>query len=185
MQKFELKKGLIQVYTGGGKGKTSAALGLALRAVGYNLKVCVIQFLKGSPTGELRSAEKLEPYLKIEQWGRKPLPEHGRVWVRKGKVAKEDKDMAQNALERAHKILTGGEFDVVILDEINVALYFGLIQLDKVLGLIEMKPPEVELVLTGQKAPKEIIEVADLVTEMVKVKHPFDQGIPGREGIEY
>ena len=185
MERIEFHEGLVQVYTGAGKGKTSAALGLALRATGYGLRVCVIQFLKGSPTGELKSAEKLAPFLQIEQWGRKSSDPDGRAWVRKGLVREEDRSMAQKALKRAREIILNKEFDILILDEINVALFFGLLELRQVLELIRAKPAEIELILTGQKAPKEILAAADLVTETVKIKHPFDRGMPARKGIEY
>jgi cob(I)alamin adenosyltransferase len=173
-----LEKGLVQVYTGNGKGKTSTAFGLALRAVGRGLRVYIIQFIKGGfDYGELHVIEKL-PNLQLKAFGR------GRFVTQKP-PAKEDVKLAEDALNLARDVVRSGEYDVVILDEANVALDLKLISLDTVLELIRNKPKHVELVLTGRYAPREIIEIADLVTEMREVKHPFDKGFPARKGIEY
>ncbi len=172
------RQGLVQVYTGNGKGKTTAALGLAFRASGHGLKTYIIQFMKGEIYyGELGAAEKLSETITIKQMGRPDF-------VDKKNPARVDIEMAEEALKLARELITGGKYDLVILDEINVALDFGLIKLDDVLEIIDKKPPEVELILTGRYAPKEIIERADLVTEMVEVKHPYNAGIEARVGIE-
>jgi cob(I)alamin adenosyltransferase len=174
---MRLQKGLVQVYTGNGKGKTTASLGLALRAIGRGLKVYMIQFMKGSKYGELLAAEKLESF-KIVQYGRASF-------VDKDKPAEIDISYAREALEHAEKIITSGDYDLVILDEINVALNYKLIPLEKVIALISKKPRHVELLLTGRYAPKKLVELADLVTEMLDIKHPFTEGVLAREGIDY
>ena len=173
-----MEKGLIQVYTGNGKGKTTAALGLALRAVGHGLKVLIIQFMKGNINyGELESAKKLSPYLTIKQMGRETF------------VSKTDPDpidikLAQEGFSLAKKAIENGEYDIVILDEINVAIDYGLIPLSDLLDVLDTKPLGVELLLTGRNAKPEILERADLVTEMVDRKHYYKKGIPARHGIE-
>jgi cob(I)alamin adenosyltransferase len=174
----KLQQGLVQVYTGNGKGKTSAAFGLALRAMGRGLKVYVVQFIKGGfDYGELYVVGKL-PNLKLKAFGRGEF-------VTEKPPGKEDVELAQEALALAELVVKSGEYDIVILDEINVALNLKLINLDEVLELINNKPKHVELILTGRYAPSEIIETADLVTEMKEVKHPFNKGYKAREGIEY
>ncbi len=172
-----MERGYVQVYTGNGKGKTTAALGLALRAVGRGLKVCILQFIKGGgPYGEHLIAEKLAPYLKIIQTG-KP------GWVNTKDIS-EDRLLAQEALEQARQLLTSGDYDLMILDEINGAAGFGLIDVEQILELISLKPERVELVLTGRNAHERVIEAADLVTEMREVKHYYKAGVPARIGIE-
>ncbi len=174
----KLEKGLVQVYTGDGKGKTSAAFGLALRAAGRGLKVYIIQFIKGGfDYGELYVVDKVQG-ITLKAFGR------GKFVLAKP-PEKEDVKLAQEALQLAEKVLEDAEYDVVILDEINVALSLQLIELDRVLQLIKSKPKHVELVLTGRGAPKEIIQLADLVTEMKEIKHPYVRGVPARKGIEY
>lgn len=172
-----MERGLIQVYTGNGKGKTTAALGLALRAVGHGLKVLMVQFMKGSDCGELESAQKLSPYLTIKKVGRE-------TFVFKNKIDPLDLKMAQEGFSLARKGIENEEYDIVILDEINVAIDFGLIPLSDLLRLIDSKPETVELILTGRNAKPEILERADLVTEMVEKKHYYSKGIPARKGIE-
>jgi cob(I)alamin adenosyltransferase len=172
-----LEKGLVQVYTGSGKGKTSAAFGLALRALGRGLKVYVIQFIKGGfDYGELYMVGKLSD-LKLKAFGR------GRFIT--DKPTGEDIRLAEDALRLAKQVIESGEYDIAILDEINVALDLRLIKLDEVLDLIKNKPRNVEIVLTGRSAPEEIIDIADLVTDMKEVKHPFSKGCQARKGIEY
>jgi cob(I)alamin adenosyltransferase len=169
---------LVQVYTGEGKGKTTAALGLAMRAAGHGLRVYIIQFMKGWPNyGELKSVGG-HPQITLRQFGR---PE----FVDPEKPEPADVEMAKEALREARQVLTSGSYDLVILDEVNVALKYGLIELKEVLTLIEEKPQDIELILTGRYAPPEVIERADLVTEMREVKHPYRIGIKGREGIEW
>jgi cob(I)alamin adenosyltransferase len=174
----KLEKGLVQVYTGDGKGKTTAAFGLALRAVGRRFNVYVIQFIKGGfDYGELYVVEKL-PNLTLKAFGRGKF-------VTEKPANKEDMKLAEEALALAEEVVKNGEYDLVVLDEINVALKLKLIALERVLELVKSKPKHVELVLTGRNAPKEIVEVADLVTEMCEIKHPFRKGYPARMGIEY
>jgi len=174
----KLDRGLVQVYTGNGKGKTSAAFGLALRAIGRGLKVYIIQFIKGGfDYGELYTIDKL-PNLKLKAFGR------GKFIIEKP-AGKEDVALAEEALALAEKVVKSDEYDIVILDEINVALSLRLISLEKVLELIKNKPKHVELVLTGRNAADEIVEAADLVTEMKEIKHPFSKGYQARKGIEY
>ena len=173
-----IEKGLVQVYTGDGKGKTSAAFGLALRAIGRGLRVYIIQFIKGGfDYGELYIIDKL-PNLTLKSFGR------GKFITAK-QPEKEDIKLANDALKLATKIVQSGENDIVILDEINVAISLNLIDPEEVIRLIQTKPLHVELVLTGRNAPEKIIELADLVTEMKEVKHPFKKGQPARIGIEY
>ncbi len=170
--------GMVQVYTGHGKGKTTAALGLALRAIGHGLKVYMIQFMKGDPHyGELRAAKHL-PGFTVRQFGR-------RDYVDRQHPTEEDILLARQGLAHARKIVASGEFDVIILDEINVALDFKLLDVNEVLALIEGKPARTELLLTGRYAPKEIVQVADLVTEMKEIKHYFQRGRKARNGIEH
>jgi cob(I)alamin adenosyltransferase len=178
MVKQKLEKGLIQVYTGRGKGKTSAAFGIALRAVGRGLRVYMIQFIKGGfDYGELYIVKRL-PNFKLEAFGR------GR-FVTEVPPAEEDVKLAKEALKLAKKVVSDGQHDIVILDEINVALHLKLIGIDEVTDLIRNKPEHVELVLTGRDAPPEVIEMADLVTEMREIKHPYAKGARPRKGIEY
>lgn len=172
-----LERGCIQVYTGNGKGKTTAALGLAFRAVGRGLNVCVFQFIKGGGRyGEHLAAEKLAPLLTIIQTGRPG-------WVNTTDIT-EDRRAAQEAFVRAKELLTSGEYDLFICDEINGAVGFGLIDVEQVLELISCKPEKTELVLTGRNAHQQIIEAADLVTEMREIKHYYKAGVPARSGIE-
>jgi len=173
-----LEKGLVQVYTGDGKGKTSAAFGLALRAIGRGLKVYVVQFIKGGfDYGELHIVERL-PNLQLATFGRGKF-------ITNLPPSKEDVKLAREAFELAKKVVRSGEHDIVILDEINVALNLKMIGTEEVKELIKNKPEHVELILTGRYAPAQILEVADLVTEMREVKHPYAQGVPPRKGIEY
>jgi cob(I)alamin adenosyltransferase len=174
----KLEKGLVQVYTGNGKGKTSAAFGLALRAIGRGLKVYIVQFIKGGfDYGELYVVDKL-PNLTLKAFGRGKF-------VTEKPAGKKDVALAEEALVLAEEVVRNGEYDVVVLDEVNVALHLELIEIERVLQLIRSKPKHVELVLTGRYAPDKIIEAADLVTEMREVKHPFNKGYSARKGIEY
>lgn len=172
-----LERGCVQVYTGNGKGKTTAALGLAFRAMGRGLRVCFFQFIKGSGKyGEHLLAEKLASLFTIVQSGRPG-------WVDTRDITA-DRQAAQEGLKRVKKLLTSGDYDVVILDEINGATAFGLIDVEQVLELIRLKPEKVELVLTGRNAAAQVIEIADLVTEMRDVKHYYSAGVSARTGIE-
>jgi len=172
-----LEKGLIQVYTGNGKGKTGAAFGLALRAIGRGLKVCIVQFIKGGfDYGELQIARKL-PLLEIAAYGR------GQFIT--GKPTSEDLAEAKKAFDHAKSAIYDGKFDIVILDEVNIATHLGLLSVEDLIDVLRKKPLHVEVVLTGRHAPKRITDMADLVTEMKEVKHPYARGIQARKGIEY
>ena len=175
------QKGLVIVYTGGGKGKTSAALGLVLRAVGYNHKVCMVQFVKGSwHYGELDSAKRLAPEFEMITAGK------GFVGILDDKSPREEHVKAANdTLMISKEKIASGKFDVVILDEINYAIQLELLKLDDVIDLIKSKPTELDLVLTGNHAAKEVIELADLVTEMKEIKHPFKSGLKAKKGIDF
>jgi len=173
-----MEKGLIQVYTGNGKGKTTAALGLALRAVGHGFKVLIVQFMKGNTEyGELKSARKLSPYLMIKPYGRK-------VFISETNPDEIDIQLALEGFSLAKTAIENKEFDIVILDEINLAVDYGLIPLSELLQLMDTKPTTVELILTGRNARPEIIEKADLVTEMMDRKHYSNKGVSARKGIE-
>ena len=175
------KNGLRIVYTGKGKGKTTAALGIALRASGYKKKICMIQFIKGSwHYGEMESSKRLEPEFEMVAIGK------GFVGIIDDKSPKEDhQKIAKEAIRISNEKMQSGKYDIVILDEINYAVNLNLISLDDVLNLIKSKPENVDLVLTGNYAKEEVIEVADLVTEMKEIKHPFQKGIKAKEGIDF
>ena len=179
MEMERLEKGMIQVYTGNGKGKTTASLGLALRAIGHGYRVYIIQFMKGDiEYGELISAKKLlSPYLTIKQMGRADF-------VNRENPEKLDIDWAKKAFKLAKEVVLGGKYDVVILDEVNVAVDFGLVLQEDLLELMRDKPENVELVLTGRYAKPEVVQKADLVTEMLDIKHYYAGGIEARKGIE-
>lgn len=175
---MKLERGCVQVYTGNCKGKTTAALGLAFRAVGRGLKVIMIQFMKGGgPYGEHLAAARLAPDLTIIPTGREG-------WVNRDNPAKEDIELAVGALSLAKEKLLSGQYDMVILDEANGAVGFGLITAEDLLELMRLKPEKVELVITGRGADPKVIEAADLVTEMVEIKHYYKAGVPARIGIE-
>jgi cob(I)alamin adenosyltransferase len=174
----EQKRGLIHIYTGDGKGKTSAALGLALRAAGHGWRTYMGQFLKGQEYGELETAKLLAGRLTIEQYG-KPS------FVHRRKATPEDVRLAQEGLARACRAMLSCQYNVIVLDEINVALFFDLLTVEDVLSVIDQKPDEVELVLTGRRVPDEILARADYITVMQEVKHPYQQGIVARKGIEF
>jgi cob(I)alamin adenosyltransferase len=170
--------GLLHVYTGPGKGKTTAALGLTLRAWGRELRVCIIQFMKvGEDYGEIIAVRKL-PGVDLFQFGREAL-------IFKGEHAPEDVRLAHTGLKKVEEVLTSGHYDLVILDEINVVVDFGILTVDEVLKVVRSRCNGVEVVLTGRNAPPEFIEEADLVTEMTCVKHPYDSGMMARRGVEY
>ena len=175
------KNGLTIVYTGKGKGKTTAALGIALRATGYKKKICMIQFIKGSwHYGEMESSKRLEPEFEMVAIGK------GFVGIIDDKSPKEDhQEIAKEAIRISNEKIQSGKYDIVILDEINYAVNLNLISLDDVLDLIKSKPENVDLVLTGNYAKEEVIEAADLVTEMKEIKHPFQKGINAKEGIDF
>ncbi|MHB1419957.1 MAG: cob(I)yrinic acid a,c-diamide adenosyltransferase [Bacillota bacterium] len=173
------KQGLVQVYTGNGKGKTTAALGQALRALGHGYKVLMVQFMKGSKNyGELQAAEGYLPDFTIIQSGRHDF-------VSKQNPEKIDIDLALQGLKIAREAILSGVYDLIILDEINVAIDFGLLPLVEVMELIATRPPTLDLILTGRYAPEEIIAAADLVSEVKEMKHHYNNGVEAREGIEF
>ena len=172
-----MEKGYVHVYTGPGKGKTTAALGLGLRAAGAGFKVHMTQFMKGRRYSELDAIENL-PNFTVSQHGRDEF-------VSKEKPEQIDIDLAQEGFNHVKNIIKNTKYDMVILDEINVAVDYNLISLDDVLKLIEEKPEKLELVLTGRYAHPEIVKIADVVTEMLEIKHPYQQGIEARKGIDY
>ena len=197
-----LQEGLVQVYTGTGKGKTTSSLGLALRAVGHNLTVCMIQFMKSGDTGELFAVERYLPNIKIIQFGKDALDEKQmKIFSHKGEKKhdntlqedevyiflpdSDEEEASRRGLEYAKRVVTTGEADIVILDEINCAIDKKLINVDDVVDLIKKKPKHVELILTGRGAPQKIIDAADYVSEIRRIKHPYDKGILARKGIEY
>ncbi len=169
-------KGYIQVYTGDGKGKTTAALGLAIRAAGAGLKVFIGQFIKMGEYSEIKALKRFEDLITVEQFGR------GRFI--QGKPSVEDIKAAQKGLEKIIAILSSGEHNVVIMEEANVAVKIGLLSVQDILKIIAAKPQDVELVITGRGADPRIIEKADLVTEMKEIKHYFQKGVAARVGIE-
>ena len=173
-------KGLVLVYTGDGKGKTTAALGLALRQIGWGRRVLIIQFMKGAGNvyGERIAAEKYLPLLEIEQHGRDDF-------VNLGDPATVDKDLAHKALRRAEEAFSSGKYGMVVLDEVNVAVACGLIETSDVLNLLKKRSNELDVVLTGRYCPKELMDAADAVSEVKELKHHFQKGVAAREGIEY
>jgi cob(I)alamin adenosyltransferase len=170
--------GLVQIFTGDGKGKTSAALGAAMRASGHGLRVHITFFMKGDyPYGE-QSVLGLLPNITVARFGQ-------REFVDPANVRPDEKEQARQALEDARQAVFSGEYDLVIMDEINVAAAWKLIDVDEVIQLISGKPEDVELILTGRYADERVIEIADLVTEMKEVKHPYSMGLLSRKGIDY
>jgi cob(I)alamin adenosyltransferase len=173
-----LPRGLVQVFTGDGKGKTSAAIGAVVRAVGHGLKVYIAFFMKGGyPYGERQILSKL-PGVALESFGSSDF-------VNPRSIKPEDIKEAAKALAAAREAVLSGNYDLVVLDEVNVAVAFGLISVDDVLKLIEEKPQKVELILTGRRADTRLVQAADLVTECLKIKHPYDMGVAARGGIEF
>jgi len=171
-----LGKGYIQLYTGDGKGKTTAALGLALRAAGHGLRTYIGQFMKGQHYGELDALRAL-PLIEIEQYGDPRC-------IRREEVTPEHVRQAERGLERAREAMRSGAYDIIVLDEVCIAIWFGLLSVKKVLDFIAEKPEQVELILTGRRAPEALIQRADLVTEMREIKHYYTQGVIARKGIE-
>jgi len=172
-----LNQGYVQLYTGDGKGKTTAALGLIVRALGQGLRPALLQFMKSDPTwGEIVTLKKLG--VPVRQCGL----DH---WVYKGKVSDDDLVAAAAGFDEAKALVESGEYDLVVLDELVTALFFELVPVGRVLEMIAEKPQAVELVITGRRAPDELVAAADLVTEMRPLKHYFDAGVKARAGIEF
>lgn len=177
----KLNRGYVQVYTGNGKGKTTAAIGQGVRAVGNKYTVYMIQFLKGGKTGELESIKSLHPYFQIFRFEKS----RGFFWNLNDDEKRELKEEIQKGYEFALEALKGNKCDLLILDEIMGAISNNLVTEEQVLALIDSKPENTELIMTGRNVPESIIERANLVTEMRDIKHYFSEGVPARKGIEY
>jgi cob(I)alamin adenosyltransferase len=178
MTQKRLKQGLIQVYTGDGQNKTTCALGLALRAVGQGFKVFMVQFLKTDDTVEVQAARRLAPEFTVESFMTPGFPN----------LSEPDPETlaaAREAYALARRVILAGEHDLVILDEVNLCLAYSLVPLAEMLEVLRQRPPYVEVVLTGRNAPPELVDLADLVTEMRLVKHYFEAGVKARRGIEW
>jgi len=169
-------RGYVQVYTGNGKGKTTAALGLALRAAGAGLKVFIAQFVKGTQASELDALERLSDLITVKQFGRGNFIHD--------EPSEADVQAAQKGLSEVKSCIASGEYQLVILDEANIATHLRMFSVEDLLSVIDGKPDDVELVITGRKADPRVIERADLVTEMVEVKHYYQKGVEARKGIE-
>jgi cob(I)alamin adenosyltransferase len=171
-------QGMVMVFTGEGKGKTTAAIGTVIRAIGQGLKVYICFFMKGDyPYGERNILSKL-PNVTIESFGQEDF-------VNPANPKTEQIEQARQAFSASKEAILSGKYDMVVLDEINVAAAFKLISVEEIVWLVENKPQKLELILTGRKADPRIVQTADLVTEMLKIKHPYDKGIQGRKGVEY
>jgi cob(I)alamin adenosyltransferase len=178
-ERHQPRPGYVQVYTGDGKGKTTASLGLVCRAAGYGHRACIVSFLKGDPNyGELRFIREHMPMVDYHLAGRMNF-------VDPNDPDPEDVAIAADGLERAREAIMSGEYHLAVLDEVNVAANMGLVAEEDVLALLDERPEHVEVVLTGRDAPASFIERADLVTEMRMVKHFYEAGIPARRGIEF
>ncbi|MFA7226643.1 MAG: cob(I)yrinic acid a,c-diamide adenosyltransferase [Dysgonamonadaceae bacterium] len=170
-------KGYIHVYTGNGKGKTTAALGLALRAVGAGKKVYFAQFVKGKIYSEIDAINRYIPEITVKQYGR------GCFIVNEPTL--EDIQAAKEGLEEVGAVIRSGKYDVVVLDEATIALHYKLFSVEELIAVLQEKHEETEIAITGRYAPEELIEIADLVTEMKEIKHYYTKGISARKGIEY
>jgi cob(I)alamin adenosyltransferase len=175
-----VQKGLIHIYTGSGKGKTTAALGLCFRAAGWGIRSAFIQFMKGRDTGEIHAAEKLSDHMIFEQYG-----SSGFIKDKNSESFREHLVKTVKGLTRAEELLKEKRYSIIVLDEILTLPQFGLLPEEKIIELIDMKPAEVELILTGRGAAEELIRRADLVTEMREIKHYYSSGVIARKGIEY
>lgn len=172
-----MEKGYVHVYTGNGKGKTTSAIGLGIRAAGNDFKVHMIQFMKGRKYCELITLDKLKNFT---------YSQHGRdEFVNKNNPEKIDIDMAKEGFSYAKELIKSNKYDMIILDEINVAVDFNLISLEELLKIVKEKPEKLELVLTGRYAKKDIIKLADYVTEMLEIKHPYQKGVQARRGCDF
>ena len=171
-------KGLVQVFTGEGRGKTTAALGTVIRALGQGRRVYIVYFMKGNyPYGERNILSKL-PNVTMASFG-------SLEFVDPANVKPEEKGQARQGLAAAREAMLSGSYDLIVLDEVNLAVAWKLVDLDEVVRLITDKPQSVELILTGRQADTKLVQLADLVTEMLKIKHPYDKGVIARKGIEY
>jgi len=175
------KAGLVIIFTGDGKGKTTAALGICLRAVGHGLKAVIVQFIKGSwKYGELEAIKKFSPNIEIYQKGLGYVGIKGDRYDRSEHIK-----AASKALEFARELMLSGKYDILILDELNLAVSLKLLDIEDILKFIEQKPEKMDIVITGRNADEKLIEKADLVTEMKEIKHPFQKGVMARKGIDY
>ena len=170
-------KGYIHIYTGNGKGKTTAAFGLALRAAGAGKNIFIGQFVKGQIYSEIRAVRKYCPTVTVKQYGLECFIVH--------EPTQKDIDIARRGLKEISEIIRSGRYDMVILDEANIALYYKLFTIKELLAVLKKKPKEMEIVITGRYAPPELIDFADLVTEMKEIKHYYTSGVQAREGIEF
>lgn len=172
-------EGLVTVFTGDGKGKTTAAMGSVIRALGHGLRVYVLFFMKGEDFvhGELSILSRL-PNVTIASFGQ-------RGWINKHDIKPEHKEQARKALATARKAMLSGDYDLIVLDEINIAIAGKLVELDEIIKLIDDRPPSVELILTGRYADPKVVKMADLVSEILMIKHPYTKGVAARKGIEY
>ena len=172
-------EGLVTVFTGDGKGKTSAAMGSVIRALGHGLRVYVLLFMKGQDFvhGEINILSQL-PNVTITNFGQ-------RGWINKHDIKPEHREQARKALATAREAMLGGNYDLIVLDEINIAVAGKLVELDEIVKLINDKPPTVELILTGRYADPKVVKMADLVSEILMIKHPYTKGVAARKGLEY
>jgi cob(I)alamin adenosyltransferase len=175
------ESGMVIVYTGHGKGKTTAALGLALRAMGHGFRVSIVQFLKGGfDYGEFKAVERLQPEITI-----KPMGVGCMGILDDDKPVEDHKEAARRALEESRRTIASGDYDIVVLDEINIAIHLKLITVEDLMHIIKDRPENITLVITGRYADSRVIDAADLVTEMKEIKHPFRKGILSRKGIDH
>lgn len=172
-----MRRGYVQVYTGNSKGKTTAALGLALRAAGAGLKVFIAQFIKKRRCSEHKALDRFKDLITIRQYGT--------GFLKRKRPAKSEIEAAQKGFEEVKNIISSKTYDMVVLDEINVAVYYKLLSVKDIVSLLNSRPPNVEIVLTGRYADEKIIKMADLVTEMKEIKHYYKRGVKARRGIEH
>lgn len=195
---FKLNRGLVEVYTGNGKGKTTAAFGLAFRAAGWGLRVYIIQFMKLGTYGENRSSSKFPDNMKVDYAGmpyfiawEDDIPLEDRKKVKnvvlcpKGKPPEDYRQKVNNAFSAMKKEVEKGSWDIVIMDEVNVAIYYNLLELEDLVSFLDSRSERVEVVLTGRKMPDEVLKRASLITEMTEIKHPYMDGVPARRGIDF
>ncbi len=178
------RKGLVLIFTGNGKGKTTAAMGMAIRAIGHGMRVMMVQFVKGNfPYGELKGVKRLAPAFEMSPRGRGCI----RVVCGRpsGATDEEHRQAAHDAFNFATQVIMSDRYDLVILDEVTYVVNFGFIPLEELLTLLRRRPPRLHVVLTGRNAPPGLIDHADLVTEMVEVKHPYEQGVAAAKGVEF
>jgi cob(I)alamin adenosyltransferase len=173
-------KGLVHIYTGNGKGKTTAAIGLGIRAYGRGFKVLMVQFMKGRMTGEIKTLKMLEPDFRLKRG--EEIKKF--TWQMERNELNELSDSEQKMLEDTAGEVSDGKYQMLILDEIINSVSCGLIPAEKIVDFIKNKPDDLEVIMTGRNAPPELMEVADYITEMKEIRHPFNKGVPARKGIE-